>query len=57
MKKDVLKGIIIGSLATLAFGITLPVIAETVKDNILLNPFRIKSSNKTLVNWGQDYTL
>lgn len=56
MKKDLIKGIIIGSCLTLVIALSVPVIAQTADVSIEFNLFRIRTPDKTIVDWGQPYT-
>jgi hypothetical protein len=57
MKKDVLKSLIIGIGITLAIALYSPIIVQAADADIVLNPFRIRNSARTIVDWGQAYTL
>lgn len=53
MKKDLLKGILIGGLLTVTVAVSAPVAASGF--NAQFNLFRVKKSSGTIVDWGKDY--
>ena len=55
MKRDLIKGAIIGCCLTLVLGVSVVVFAQSI--NVDMNLFRIKIGGKTIVEWGETYTL